>query len=62
MVESQQFGAMDCMVELLEKTGQLARAETLAVLAWGRYPDSPALRRACSSCAGVRASTTWRRA
>jgi hypothetical protein len=41
MVESQQFGAMDCMVELLEKTGQLARAETLAVLAWGRYPDSP---------------------
>ena len=42
MVESQQFGAMDCMVELLEKTGQLARAETLAVFAWGRYPDSPA--------------------
>ena len=41
MVESQQFGAMDCMVELLEKTGQLARAETLAVFAWGRYPDSP---------------------
>jgi len=41
MVESQQFGAMDCMVGLLEKTGQLARAETLAVFAWGRYPDSP---------------------
>jgi hypothetical protein len=41
MVESQQFGAMDCMVSLLEKTGQLARAETLAVFAWGRYPDSP---------------------
>ena len=41
MVESQQFGAMDCMVSLLEKTGQLARAETLAVFAWSRYPDSP---------------------
>jgi tetratricopeptide (TPR) repeat protein len=42
VVESRQFGAMDCMVGLLEKTGRLARAETLAVLAWGRYPDSPA--------------------
>jgi len=40
MVESQQFGAMDCMVSLLEETHQLARAETLAVFAWGRYPDA----------------------
>jgi hypothetical protein len=32
---------MDCMVELLEKSGELARAETLAVRAWARYPDLP---------------------
>ena len=41
VVESQELGAMDCMVSLLERAGQLARAETLAVFAWSRYPDSP---------------------